>query len=398
MSARVIIVGAGIGGLATALSLREAGFKETVVIEQAPALTAVGAGIQLSANAVRVLRRLGIGEELDRFGVKPEGLAMRSWQSGERLLWTDLGSRAEERFGAPYYHAHRADLLDALVQAWGIDNVRLGIRALKHEQADDGVALTLDNGETLRGDVLIGADGIHSATRQQLFGPDSPRATGLTALRGLAKAEDLTDLDLPRISGVWFGPGRSMVHYWVAGGRLMNWIGIVPSSAGDVEDWGAQGTREEALRAFEGWHPIVRGMIERTGAPFKMTMYDRPALQSWGRERITLLGDACHAMLPFHAQGACMAIEDAWVLARSLQLAAPNLQDGLRRYESLRMARANWVQEYSRQAEQMFHLSEADKVAKRDAKLQWNQDNYPEGFPPGQIRIYGYDAEKAVAG
>lgn len=397
MNTRVVIIGAGIGGLASALSLRGAGFKNITVLEQAPALTAVGAGIQLSANAVRLLRRLGIGDDLERFGVRPDGLAMRSWQSGERLLWTDLGERAEQEFGAPYYHAHRADLLDALVRAWGIDNVRLDTRVASHAETADGVSVRLENGEEISGDVLIGADGIHSGTRQQLFGPDRPRATGLTALRGLVEADAVTDLDLPRISAAWLGPGRSMVHYWVAGGRLMNWIGIVPASAGDVEDWGAQGTREEALHAFEGWHPTVRGMIERTGAPFKMTMYDRPALQTWGRGRVTLLGDACHAMLPFHAQGACMAIEDAWVLARCLQQAGASPEPGLRHYEDLRMERANWVQEYSRQAEQMFHLSEPEKVARRDAKLKWNQDNYPEGFPPGQIRIYGYDAEAAVA-
>lgn len=397
MTTRIIVVGAGIGGLASALSLRRAGFQCITVLEQAPALTTVGAGIQLSANAVRLLRRLGIGEDLERFGVRPEGLAMRSWNSGKQLLWTDLGQRAEQEFGAPYYHAHRADVLDALIQAWGLDNIRLGCRVASHDQLGDGVAVRLEDGEEIAGDVLIGADGIHSGTRQRLFGPDKPRATGLTALRGLVEADKVADLDLPRISAVWLGPGRSMVNYWVAGGRLMNWIGIVPSGTGDIEDWGAQGTREEAMHAFEGWHPTVRGMIERTGAPFKMTMYDRTSLESWGRGPVTLLGDACHAMLPFHAQGACMAIEDAWVLARCLEQAGSVPQAGLRRYESLRMDRANWVQEYSRQAEQMFHLSAPEKVARRDAKLQWNQENYPEGFPPGQIRIYGYDAEAAVA-
>ena len=396
MADPIIIIGAGIGGLTAALCLRKAGFGDVAVLEQASELKAIGAGIQLSANAVRLLRRLDLGDDLARFGVRPEGLAMRSWQSGERLLWTHLGDTAEKRFGAPYYHAHRADLLAALVNAWGLDNIRLNHRITGFEDLGDRVEVALDSGTRLPASVLIGADGIHSGIRQQLFGPDNPRHTGLTALRGLVEASALDGVELPKVSGVWLGPGQSMVHYWVSGGRLMNWIGIVPSEHGDVEDWSAQGTRGEAMRKFQGWHPTVQAMIERTEAPFKMTMYDRPALPVWGNGRVTLLGDACHAMLPFHAQGACMAIEDAWVLARCLELQGAD-NDALRRYETLRLERANWVQSYSREAERMFHLSEPALVAKRDAKLKWNQENYPEGFPPGQIRIYGYDPEADLA-
>ena len=210
MNLRIIIIGAGIGGLATALCLRRIGFDDIALLEQAPALKTVGAGIQISANAARLLRRLGLGDDLDRFGVRPEGLAMRSWQSGERLLWTDLGKRAETEFGAPYYHAHRADLLDAMVRAWGLDNVRLGQRATGFVHSGERITVALEGGGEVKGDLLIGADGIHSGTRQQLFGPDSPRATGLTALRGLVAAEAVAELDLPRISAVWFGPGSGV--------------------------------------------------------------------------------------------------------------------------------------------------------------------------------------------
>lgn len=393
---RILIAGAGIGGLATALNLRAAGFTDITVIEQAEELKAVGAGIQLSANAVRLLQRIGIGDTLERLGVRPDGLAMRNWQTGDRLLWTNLGRQAEERFGAPYYHMHRADLLAALVDAWGLDRVRLNSRIVDFIDGDDGISVNLADGGRIDGDVLIGADGIHSTVRQQLFGPDRPRHSGLTALRGLVPAEALAHLDMPKISGVWLGPGQSMVHYWVRGGALMNWIGIVPAEHGDREDWSATSTREEALAKFAGWHPDVRAMIERTEAPFKMTMYDRTAMTSWHRGRVVLLGDACHAMLPFHAQGACMAIEDSRVMAHALQRHADDIPTAIRAYEGERLERANWVQAFSRQAEVTFHLSDPEQVARRDAGLRRNQANYADDFPPGQIRLYGYDADAAA--
>jgi salicylate hydroxylase len=392
---RIIIVGCGIGGMSLALSLRQCGLEDVTVFEQADALSEVGAGIQLSANAVRLLQRMGLGPALASFGVLPSGLSMRSWQSGEQILWTDLGDIAEEQFGAPYYHAHRADLHAALTDALGLSQVRLNSCVAEISNDADGVSVTLTSGETCSGDVLIGADGIHSSVRQALIGPGKPRDTGLTALRGLVPAEAVSDLGIPKVSGVWLGPGQSMVHYYVRRGELLNWIGIVPGREGETESWSARGTREEAVERFAGWHADVRNMIERTEAPFQMRMYDREALSTWRDGRVALLGDAAHSMLPFHAQGAAMAIEDAWVLARCLQGAAGEVSAALSRYQSLRLERANWVQAYSRQAEEMFHLSDPDLVKRRDEKLRWNQENYPEGFPPGQIRIYGYDAEAA---
>lgn len=394
---RIIIVGCGIGGMSLALSLRQCGLDDFTIIEQADELGEVGAGIQLSANAVRILQRVGLGEQLASFGVLPSGLSMRSWQSGEQVLWTDLGEVARKRFGAPYYHAHRADLLAALTAALGRAQLRLGCRVAEIAHDDDAVSLTLASGETIAGDVLIGADGIHSTVRQALYGADSPRDTGLTALRGLVPADAVADLEIPEISAVWLGPGQSMVHYYVRNGELLNWIGIVPAREGERESWSVRGTKEEALDHFQGWYPEVLNIIERTEAPFKIRMYDREGMASWTRGRVALLGDAAHSMLPFHAQGAAMAIEDAWVLARSLEQGSGNVAAALAHYQEVRLGRANWVQAYSRQAKEMFHLSDPELVRRRDEKLRWNQDNYKEGFPPGQIRIYGYDAEAAVS-
>lgn len=393
---KVVIAGCGIGGLAVGLALRRAGM-EHVVLEQAPELMPIGAGIQLSPNCVRILEWLGLGEQLSAFGVLPEGLEMREHDTGELMLRTPLGPAAREAFGASYYHAHRADLLDALVQAHGMEEVRLGVKVEGWEQSADGVEVRLAGGDTVTGDVLIGADGIHSVTRQRMHGPDRPRFSGLMALRGLVPAERIAHLDVPVVSGAWMGPHRSLVHYYVSGGKVLNWIGIVPAASDSVEAWDATGTREEALRQFEGWHETVRGMIAATEAPFRMAMYDRDPLPHWVDGRVALLGDACHSMLPFHAQGAAMSIEDAWVIARCLEEGAGDVAGALRRYQSLRYDRANWVARFSREAEQLFHMADPEQRRRRRARLAENQGRYESGFPPGQVKLYGYDAEAAIA-
>ena len=392
---RVLIAGGGIGGLTTALALRRAGI-DFLVLEQAPELRAIGAGIQLSANCVRVLERLGLKDALARFGVLPHALEFHEHDTGAVILWTPLGETARRRFGAPYYHAHRGDLQRALVDALGMDQVRLNCRVTGFEQDLDGVTAVLDGGERVRGDGLIGADGIHSAVRQAMHGPDQPRFTGLMALRGLVPSERIAHLGIQPISGVWMGPHRSLVHYYVSGGRLMNWIGICPAIDDGGESWSAKGTREEALRQFAGWHSTVLALVEAADDPFRMTMYDRDPLPHWAEGRVTLLGDACHPMLPFHAQGAAMSIEDAWVLARCIEQGRDDPAAALRRYEGLRADRANWVAQFSRDAERLFHMVDPDARARRNARLRENRDRYEDGFPPNQIKLYGYDAEAAV--
>ena len=391
---RIIIAGGGIGGLSTALALRRAGI-DFVVLEQAPELHAIGAGIQLSANCVRVLEWLGLKEAMARFGVLPHALEFREHDTGDVILRTPLGETARRRFGAPYYHAHRGDLQQALVGALGLERVRLGSRVIGYAQDEGDVAVHLEGSGTERGDALIGADGIHSAVRQAMLGPDRPRFTGLMALRGLVPVDRIADLNIERISGVWMGPHRSLVLYYVSGGRLMNWIGICPAKDDGGESWSAKGTREEALRQYEGWHPTVRALIAAADAPFRMTMYDRDPLPHWTEGRVTLLGDACHPMLPFHAQGAAMSIEDSWVLARCIEQGRGDIPAALRRYETIRAERANWVAGFSRDAERLFHMVEPEQRRRRNQRLRENRDRYEDGFPPNQIKLYGYDAEAA---
>jgi salicylate hydroxylase len=393
---KVLIVGGGIGGIATALCLRRQGIA-CELVEQAPALTEIGAGIQISANAVRILERLGLGPGLREIAVYPQAHEFRSWDDGAAILRTPLGQAAEAAFGAPYYHAHRAELLDLMVGALGSAPVHLGHRVVAVAQGGDGVTATSDRGLALRGDVLIGADGIHSFVRRALFGADAPRDSGNVAWRGTLPAERLADLELERISGIWFGRARSFVHYFISAGRTFNWIGIGRSGSYAQESWIAEGAVAEAMAEFADWHPQVRRIIARTERLLKMALYDRDPLPDWQQGRIALLGDACHAMLPFHAQGAAQSIEDAYVLAGCLARLGADPVAALAAYVGLRRQRTEWVQQYSREAEVMFQLDDPAAIARRDRRLRENQDRYPRGFPPGQLRLYGYDAEQALA-
>ena len=389
---KVLIAGCGIGGITLALALRQRGL-DYVVLEQADELREVGAGIQLSANATRLLDRLGVLAPLKEIAVAPEGLDIRSYRDGARILWTPLGEVASARFGAPYLHAHRADFLSILAQALAMDRVRLGARCANARQDSDGVQVTLESGEVVEGDVLVGADGIHSLIRDTLFPPPAMRHSG-TAWRGTVAAMKVRHLGIEKNTNVWWGPERCVVHYYISGAAVLNWIGIVPYDESSVESWSAKGEIGQCLEEFRGWHDEITGLIGASDTVFKWALHDREPLARWTEGRITLIGDAAHAMLPYHAQGACMSIEDAYVLAAQLACAGGAPERALQEYEALRRPRASWVQRYSRAAEAHFTLADPDAVSRRDARLRASQGDYSSAFPPGQQRIYGYDADK----
>ena len=368
---RAIVVGAGIGGLTAALALRAVGV-DVVVYEQADALREVGAGIQLAPNATRLLHRLGLADALGGVGVKPEAIEHKRWQDGRILLRQPLGAMCEKTFGAPYYHLYRPDLLGVLADALpalpaGI--VRLGHRCVALAQDADSVTLTFDNGDTARAPIVVGADGIHSTIRALLLGPESPRFSGSIAYRGLVPAERVAHLQLPRYSNGWLGPDRHFVHYFVgAGARLLNFVAIVPARDWRIESWSATGEVADALAEFDGWHPTVRTIIAAADRTHRWALYDREPLETWSVGRVTLLGDAAHAMLPFMAQGACQAVEDAVVLARCLTAAGPDaVADALRQYETLRKPRVWDVQRASWRNATTYHLPDGESQRERDA-------------------------------
>jgi salicylate hydroxylase len=392
---KVLIAGGGIGGITTALALRQRGI-EAQPFEQAEAFRQVGAGIQLSANATRILRTLGLGEALARVAVYPEGRDYRGWDVGERLYYTPLGARAEAHFGAPYYHAHRADLLDVLLGGLGETDFRLNAHVDGFEHDANGVSITLADGHKVTGDVLIGADGIHSTVRAQMFGPELPRYTGNVAWRGLVPAERVAHLDLGRVTEVWMGPNRSIVQYYVAAGRTFNWIGISRSEQPARESWLAEGRIEDALAEYTGWHDTIRTIIAATPRLLRQALYDRAPLPDWRLGRVVLLGDAAHPMMPFYAQGAAQSIEDAYVLAGCLAAMPEEPVAALERYVNLRQARTAWMQELSCREEELYQMTDAAAIAERNARMRANRTPASASFPPEQERLYGYDAEAVL--
>ena len=394
---RVLIVGAGIGGIALALTLRREGI-DHLVLEQAPALTAVGAGIQLSSNGVRVLDYLGVATTLKAFAVEPGAHVFRDWRSGDELLRLPLCPQVREAFGAPYYHAHRADLLGALVTALEGENLRLGCRVVGVQAGGDSAEVELEDGSRERGDVLVAADGIHSLVRDRLFSPKAPVVSGYAAWRGLVPAAEAERLGVERHSYIWLGPSRSMVLYYVSSGRWVNWVGITPSVEATTESWSARGSAKAALADYEGWHDQIVALIAATAEPFVTQLLDREALSSWVAGRAVLLGDAAHAMLPYHAQGAVQSLEDAWVLGRCLSLGRTDIDGCLSRYESLRKGRATEVQTQSRAAQHWYHYTESADLTRREARFKGHREAGSTAFSPQQEWLYSYDAEKAVLG
>lgn len=353
----IAISGAGIGGLTAALALLQRGFKVTV-FEQASAFAEVGAGIQLSANGTRCLFALGLQQDVLRCASQPGAKEIRHWSTGNTWPLFDLGAESVERYGSPYLMMHRADLHAILVQhvrAIRHDAVVLGTRVTGLEQTDDGVHLTFANGTSVQADVLIGADGVHSKVRELLHGPDDPRYTGCMAWRGVLDASALPEHLRRPVGTNWVGPGAHVITYPLRNGELMNFVGIVERAAWQRESWTEQGTVEECLQDFQGWHPDIHTLIERLERPFKWALMGRAPLQPWGRERVTLLGDACHPTLPFLAQGAMMAIEDGVVLARCLEACPHEPVAALQRYEFLRHARTTAIVAKSAENTKRFH-------------------------------------------
>jgi salicylate hydroxylase len=392
---KVLIAGGGIGGITALLALRQHGIAGEL-FEQAASFSQVGAGLQVSGNATRVLRMLGLGDALARIACYPEGRDYRAWDNGDRLYYTPLGKRAEDHFGAPYYTAHRADLLDVLLGGLGTECFHLGSRIARFDQDDDGVKVTLADGSTATGDILIGADGIHSTVRGQMFGKELPRYTGNVAWRGLVPAERVAHLDVAKVAGVWMGPNRSVVQYYIAAGKTFNWIGISRSEPPARESWLAEGRIEDALAEYAGWYHTIRAIIAATPRVLRQALYDREPLPDWRIGRVVLLGDAAHPMMPFYAQGAAQSIEDAYVLAGCLAATPDAPVAALERYVKLRQPRTAWMQALSRREEELYQMTDAAAIAERNARMRVNRIPESTGFPPEQERLYGYDAEAVL--
>lgn len=353
---KALVVGGGIGGVTAALCLLDAGI-DIELYERTSVFGEVGAGIQISPNGVKVLERLGLKPALDVAAFRPEALEMRIGTSGNRIFSIPMREEAQRRYGAPYYHVHRADLIAILsraLRARAPNAVHMDKDVQGYVQTGDSVTLNFADGTRAQGDVVIGADGIHSAVRSQMLGAMPARFTGNVAWRLVVPAASLAPGLVPPTACVWVGPGRHAVTYYLRGGELVNFVGVVERSDWQNESWTERGHKADLAADYEGWAKPITSVIAEAAACYRWALFDRDPLEEWCRGRVTLLGDACHPMLPFLAQGAVMAIEDAWVLSRKLK-GAGDVPAALAAYEAERKPRTAKVQRGARAQMGLYH-------------------------------------------
>jgi salicylate hydroxylase len=365
---KIGICGGGVGGMAAAIALRKAGH-EAEVYEQAANYQRVGADINLTPNAVRALGSLGVVQELKETAARPTHRISRMWDTGEVTSKLEMSDVAEEKYGAPQLTVHRADLLNALRLQLPQEAIKLGHRAEAIDNLDEKPRVRFTNGATHEFDILVGADGIHSLVRMTLFGPDQPQFTGLVSYRSVV---DRSKLSLPNLDAFtkWWGPTPDMqiVTFPLNRGRETFVFATTPQTDWRHESWTMPGDVEELRRTYAAFHPEARALLAACDSVTKSALYIRDPLPVWSEGRVTLLGDACHPMVPFMAQGACMAIEDAVVLGRAFAGAGEsNIAEALKRYENARKARTARVQIGSRGNEWLKEGGNADWVYAYDA-------------------------------
>jgi salicylate hydroxylase len=356
---KIAIAGAGIGGLTAALCLLKAGH-EVVVFEQSEQLGDVGAGIQCGANALHVLDYLGLLPSLYDRAVRPESAQFRDFKTGKILHSVPFGDDYEQRFGLPYLHLHRADLqgmlLDAL-HAVAPAALQLNTRVSGFTESADSVTLNLQDARTAEVDLLIGADGIRSTIRQLLGHTSAPQFTGNVAWRIVVPTRRLPANWMDRVVTNFVGPGKHAVLYYIRDQELANLVGVVENSHWTDPSWTAQAAWEELKSDYAGWHPMVQSIIDAADheACYRWALYQHRPLACWSSNRVTLLGDAAHATLPFMAAGAGLAIEDARILQRALS-SEDTVANALQTYQRVRQSRTAKVQNMSAQLGRLYHL------------------------------------------
>ena len=394
MSTRTVAVaGAGLGGLTAALALIDRGF-EVTVFEQSSELREVGAGVQLGPNAMRVYAALGLNDTIAAFSFVPEAHVVRGAKTGAPIATTPMKGVYEAQYGMGYHTMLRADLQNALAARLPPGVLRLGKKCTAVEERTDGVTLRFEDGSSEECDIVVGADGIHSAIREHLLGKDSPRFTGTVAYRGVVDAATLPKGLLSADVSVFIGPHASFVYYYIRRGELVNWVGLVEEDSWQQESWSAEGDLAAVKRIYEGWCPVVGDLISHAERCYKWALFDRDPLPCWVSGRVALLGDAAHPMMPYLAQGACMAIEDGYVLANELAKSPDQAERALRAYESARLPRASRVQLISRKVARVNQAPSLRARILRNVRMGLQKMLNPSQHAYKIEWIYGFDVTR----
>jgi salicylate hydroxylase len=394
---RVGIVGGGIGGVALARALRLRGI-DVHVFERAAGFGEIGAGVQMTPNAAKVLKALGLGEALERIGFLPHAMVGRNWNDARELFRTPLREVCPRLFGADFWHVHRADLHAILCEGIPAERVRFNVVCAGVSQQGDAAVAHFNDGSRFEADLIVGADGIHSVVRDTLWGKSAARYTGHMCWRALVPVEQHP---LPFVSpdaSFWMGPRAHVVTYYVKSGAAVNIVAVNESVEWVAESWTQPSTREELLAAYDGWHQNLVRLFEMTDSRqvFKWGLFDRDPMPQWSQGRITLLGDAAHPMLPFLSQGAAMAIEDAYVLAAALSQHPGSIDAALRAYEAERRPRTARVQLEARERGRTYHLATPEEQRQRDLAFQKEQAKNPNAVGIKAEWVYEYDATRCI--
>ena len=336
---RVAIIGGGIGGLTAANALSRAGI-EVAVYEAAAELKEIGAGVALHPNAMKVLRAIGMEDNVRKVAGRSQWQVVRNWKTGRVIAKTSRQQQAAS-FGTQGATVHRADLLDVLADALPAGIVALGKRCTEVRPDGDIAAARFADGSDIEADIIVGADGIHSPVRASLFGPDAPRFTGKICYRSVVATEAVRGTRPCTDGAQWLGPHGTIVLYPLRGEDLINVVCHYDDANYRHESWIAECRREEVLERYAGWHESLLRLFAAADTWYKWALYDRDPIPQWTRGRVTVLGDAAHPMLPYLGQGACQAIEDGAVLATALSAEAADPLTGLARYERTRRPRAS---------------------------------------------------------
>lgn len=370
---KIGIAGGGVGGLAAAIALRQQGHDITV-FEQAKGFSRVGADINLTPNVVRAIDGLGAGAAIRERGARPTFRISRDWDTGKETSRLGMGNIAEEQYGAPQVTIHRADIIHALAENFPLENIQFDKRVKSLTQNDAGVTVQFDDGSEASFDVVVGADGIHSRVRSALFGDEHPRFTGVVSFRSVVPTERVKHVPEVEAFTKWWGPNpqSQIVTFPLNQGKDTFIFATTGQDSWHEESWTSEGDVNELRGFYKDFHADARALLDACDSTLKSALYERDPLPQWSVGTVTLLGDASHPMLPFMAQGAGMAIEDAVVLGRALAGVSDRGQavQALRRYEKTRQERTAKIQIGSRGNQWMKGQGNADWVYGYDA---WNE-------------------------